>query len=145
MHAPPAGGIHGPMTSSTGRRHTRQRTAVADVLDGLDEFRTAQEVHDLLRGRGDGVGLATVYRNLQAMADAGEVDVVRTPDGQAAYRRCAEHHHHHLICRRCGRTVEVEFPNFEDVVAALAGRHGFTSVDHEVELYGLCASCAAAS
>lgn len=129
-----------PVTSSPGpKRHTRQRTAVAEVLDDLAEFRTAQEVHDLLRHRGQGVGLATVYRNLQSMADDGDVDVVRTPDGQAAYRRCAEHHHHHLICRVCGRAVEVEFPNFEALVSKLAAAHGFTAVDHELELYGLCA------
>ncbi|WP_040161128.1 Fur family transcriptional regulator [Nigerium massiliense] len=128
------------MTSTPGpRRATRQRSAVSALMVGLDEFHTAQEVHDLLRHQGESVGLATVYRNLQAMADDGELDVVRTPDGQSAYRHCAGHHHHHLICRACGHTVEVEFPNFEETVARVAAEHGFTAVDHEVELFGLCA------
>jgi Fur family ferric uptake transcriptional regulator len=132
--------------TTTPQRRTRQRATIAEVLAELDEFRTAQDIHDLLRHRGDSVGLATVYRNLQAMADAGEVDVVRTPDGQASYRACGEathEHHHHLICRSCGRTVEIAFPGVEDLIAKLATEHGFTDVDHSIELHGLCADCAA--
>lgn len=132
------------MTSATApQRRTRQRVAVEEVVAGLTEFRSAQEIHDLLEARGERVGLATVYRTLQALADAGEADVVRTPDGQNAYRPCgqARHHHHHLICRSCGRTVEVEFETMEQVVASLARQHGFTAVDHDLELFGLCAAC----
>lgn len=124
-------------------RRTRQRTAVASVLSGCEEFRTAQEVHELLRRRGEQVGLATVYRNLQAMAETGEADVVRLPDGQAAYRHCGQstHHHHHLICRRCGRTVEVQFGDLEERVLAVAREQGFREVGHELKLYGLCSDC----
>lgn len=132
--------------TTTPQRRTRQRATIAEVLAELEEFRTAQDIHDLLRRRGDSVGLATVYRNLQAMAEAGEVDVVRTPDGQASYRACGEAthaHHHHLICRVCGRTLEVEFEGVEELIAALAAQHGFTDVDHSFELHGLCATCAA--
>ena len=74
------------------RRQTRQRSAVLALLDELDGFRTAQELHALLRERGDAVGLATVYRALQALVDDGLVDVLRTEgpgDGSAAYRRHA--------------------------------------------------------
>ncbi|WP_282006403.1 Fur family transcriptional regulator [Propioniciclava sinopodophylli] len=134
--------------TTTPQRRTRQRATIAEVLAELEEFRTAQDIHDLLRRRGDSVGLATVYRNLQAMAEAGEVDVVRTPDGQASYRACGEAthaHHHHLICRVCGRTLEVEFEGVEELIAALAAQHGFTDVDHSFELHGLCATCAAAT
>ena len=133
--------------TTTPQRRTRQRATIAEVLEQFDEFRTAQDIHDLLRHRGDSVGLATVYRTLQAMADADEVDVVRLPDGQATYRACGEatrDHHHHLICRRCGRTVEVEFPGVEELIRKLAARHSFTDVDHSLELHGLCADCAAA-
>ena len=62
---------------------------------------------------GDKVGLATVYRNLQAMAADGEIDMLRTDDGEAVYRACSTGHHHHLVCRDCGRTVEVEGPTVE--------------------------------
>lgn len=133
--------------TGTPLRRTRQRATIADVLTDLEEFRTAQDIHDLLRHRGDTVGLATVYRTLQSMAEAGEVDVVRTPDGQASYRACGQadrHHHHHLICRSCGRTVELHLDAVEALIDSLAERHGFTDVDHSLELYGLCAVCSAA-
>lgn len=132
---------------ATPLRQTRQRVAVAEVLAGAAGFSTAQRVHELLAARGEPVSLATVYRHLQGLAESGRIDVIRTPDGQSAYR-CCDHgarHHHHLVCRRCGHTVEVEFGTFEAVVAELAARHGFTEVAHELELFGLCPACAAAS
>ena len=94
-------------------RPTRQRAAVAALLADTDEFRSAQELHALLREAGDKVGLATVYRNLQAMAADGEIDMLRTDEGEAVYRACSTGHHHHLVCRVCGRTVEVEGPTVE--------------------------------
>ncbi|MEU5386167.1 Fur family transcriptional regulator, partial [Kitasatospora cineracea] len=94
-------------------RSTRQRTAVSAVLDEIEDFRSAQELHDMLKHRGDSVGLTTVYRTLQSLAEAGEVDVLRTAEGEAVYRRCSSGHHHHLVCRHCGATVEVEGPAVE--------------------------------
>jgi Fur family transcriptional regulator, ferric uptake regulator len=123
-------------------RSTRQRAAVAAALDEVDEFRSAQELHDLLRHRGDSVGLTTVYRTLQSLADAGEVDVLRTDDGEAMYRRCSRGHHHHLVCRSCGRTVEVEGPAVEKWADAVAATHGFVDVAHTMEIFGTCAQCA---
>ena len=72
--------------TSTPQRRTRQGTVIVDALAGLDEFKTAQDIHDLLRARGEKIGLATVYRHLQSLTDSGEVDVIRTDDGQASYR-----------------------------------------------------------
>ncbi|MDT5102517.1 MAG: Fur family transcriptional regulator, ferric uptake regulator, partial [Mycobacterium sp.] len=89
-------------------RSTRQRAAISALLENRDEFRSAQELHDELRRRGDGIGLTTVYRTLQSMAAAGLLDTLRTDTGESLYRRCSEHHHHHLVCRACGTTVEVQ-------------------------------------
>lgn len=129
--------------STTPQRRTRQRAAVVEVLAGNNAFLTAQEIHEALGERGAPVGLATVYRTLTALAEAGQVDVLRTGDGQTAYRGCERtgQHHHHLICRRCGRTVEFQLPGVEMLVDALAADHGFTGVDHELELYGTCPDC----
>ncbi|MGH3327449.1 MAG: Fur family transcriptional regulator [Streptomycetales bacterium] len=122
-------------------RATKQRAAVAAVLDQINDFRSAQELHDLLRHRGESVGLTTVYRTLQALADAGEVDVLRTTEGEAVYRRCSSGHHHHLVCRSCGHTVEVEGPAVERWADRVAGAHGFTQVSHTLEVFGTCAAC----
>ena len=134
------------MTEQTGssgpaQRRTRQRAAVEEVVRELSEFRTAQQIHDDLRHRGDGVGLTTVYRNLQLMADAGELDAIRTTDGETAYRRCSGGHHHHLVCRSCGRTVEVSGPAVERWANAVAAEHGFREVSHDLEIFGTCGSC----
>jgi Fur family ferric uptake transcriptional regulator len=128
-----------------GVRSTRQRTAVADVLERVDGFRSAQDLHDLLRHDGASVGLTTVYRHLQALADAGQVDVLRTDDGEAVYRRCpTDEHHHHLVCRSCGRSVEVDGPEVEAWASSVAASHGFSDVTHTVEVFGTCAACASA-
>ena len=136
MSAPAAG--EGP-----GRRPTRQRSAVLALLDDVAEFRSAQELHAMLRDRGEGVGLATVYRTLQALVEGGQVDVIRAGDGESVYRRCSTEHHHHLMCRRCGRTVEVADPPVERWAARVAAAHGFVDVSHQVEVFGTCAGCSA--
>ena len=130
--------------SVPGQRATRQRAAIADLLDELTDFRSAQEIHEELRRRGEGIGLTTVYRTLQALSDAGEIDVLRTGTGEASYRRCSEHHHHHLVCRTCGKTVEVEGPAVEHWAERVAVQHGFAEVSHTVEILGVCAGCRAA-
>lgn len=125
-----------------GRRSSRPRRLVRETLDESDGFVSAQQVFDEIRTSGEKVGLSTVYRNLQGMADAGEVDVLRTDDGEALYRKCGTRHHHHLVCRRCGRAVEVEGPAVERWADAAAAAHGFVDVTHTVELFGVCADCA---
>jgi Fur family ferric uptake transcriptional regulator len=123
-------------------RNTRQRAEVLALLSGTDEFRSAQQLHAELRARGTGVGLATVYRTLQRLAEAGEVDQMRLADGEQAYRRCSRsQHHHHLVCRSCGRTVEVEGPAVERWTERLAAEHGFTDVSHTLEIFGTCTGC----
>ena len=133
-----------PANQPSPARSTRQRTAVASLLAEVDDFRSAQELHDLLKHRGDSVGLTTVYRTLQSLAETGQVDVVRTDDGEAVYRRCSSgSHHHHLVCRSCGTAVEVEGPAVEAWAGKVAAEHGFTEVEHTLEIFGTCANCAA--
>ena len=122
---------------------TRQRLAVSRALAESGGFQSAQTLHDAMRRAGESVGLTTVYRHLQALADAGEVDVLRTADGESVYRRCqVEDHHHHLVCRSCGATVEVTGPTVERWAAQVATAHGFRDVTHTVEVFGTCPSCA---
>ena len=110
-------------------------------MASFDDFRSAQEIHDLLGRRGDPVGLATVYRTLQRLAEAGEVDMLRSEDGEAIYRRCSDTHHHHLVCRTCGATVEVEGPAVERWTSSIAGEHGYSDVSHNLEIFGTCPDC----
>jgi Fur family ferric uptake transcriptional regulator len=129
---------------TNGQRSTRQKRALAALLDDSRGFRSAQDFFAELRGRGENVGLTTIYNQLGALAEAGEVDAVRTESGEVLYRRCATvSHHHHLVCRLCGRTVEVEGPEVEQWADRVASGHGFVEVTHTVEVVGTCSECSA--
>lgn len=123
-------------------RSTRQRAAIVALLEEVDGFRSAQDLHDELRRRGENIGLTTVYRTLQSLAAADLVDGVRTDTGESVYRRCeAPHHHHHLVCRSCGSAVEVSGRDVEAWAAEVAAAHGYSDVNHTIELFGTCADC----
>ncbi|WNM25499.1 Fur family transcriptional regulator [Demequina capsici] len=123
-------------------RMTRQRTAVLEAL-GHGDFRSAQSWHDLLRHDGSNIGLATVYRTLQSLAEAGDVDTVVTDAGETLYRRCEtpEVHHHHLRCRVCGAAEDIDIPDLEEFAARIGAEHGFSDIAHMLELTGVCSSC----
>ena len=125
-------------------RQTRQAAAIEGLLREADGFRTAQEVHDELRHRGDRVGLTTVYRHLNLLAENHLADVVHRADGESQFRLCgaaavdSDGHHHHIVCRECGRSVEVEGPEVEAWAERVAAAAGYTEISHTVELFGLC-------
>lgn len=124
-------------------RSTRQKRALAAILETSDGFRSAQDLFADLQVRGENMGLTTVYNQLRTLADNGEIDALRGDDGETLYRRCdTEHHHHHLVCRFCGRTIEVEGPEVEDWAAHTAKRHRFVDVTHTIEILGTCGQCA---
>jgi Fur family ferric uptake transcriptional regulator len=128
-------------TTEGALRPTRQRRAISAAMETFEDFRSAQEIHALLTDRGDPVGLSTVYRTLQTLAEAGEIDALRTESGESIYRRCSATHHHHLVCRSCGATVEVEGPTVETWTRSIAAAHGYSDVSHTLEIFGTCGDC----
>jgi Fur family ferric uptake transcriptional regulator len=131
-------------TPAAPRRTSRKKPHIERVLATAAGFVSAQQVYDSLRADGVAVSLPTVYRRLQAMAEAGEVDVVQTDAHESVYRRCTPGHHHHLICTRCGSATEVAGQAVEAWIAEVAGANGFEVSDHRIEIYGVCAVCRAA-
>jgi len=129
--------------SGVQERSTRQKRALAAALEASDHFRSAQDLFTQMRGQGENVGLTTIYNQLRALAEAGEVDSLRTTTGETLYRRCNTHtHHHHLVCRDCGATVEVEGPEVERWADRVASTHGFVDITHTIEILGQCSTCA---
>lgn len=123
-------------------RKTRQRAEVLALLREMEGFHSAQQLHQMLLARKAGVGLTTVYRTLQLLVDADEIDSTRLPGGEQLFRRCSQgRHHHHLVCRDCGRTVEVAGPVVERWADRVAAQHGFVDVGHTLEIFGTCAEC----
>ena len=124
-------------------RSTRQKRALAAVLDGSVGFRSAQDLFAELRANGERVGLTTVYNQLRTLADAGEIDILRADEGETLYRRCSsESHHHHLSCRSCGMTVEIAADEVEAWAERTAAEHNFRDVQHTLEIVGICGECA---
>jgi len=124
-------------------RSTRQKRALAAVLDSSDGFRSAQDLYAELRSKGEHVGLTTVYNQLRSLAELGEVDALRSGDGETLYRRCGTgSHHHHLVCRYCGHTVEVAGLEVEGWAEQIASAHRFVDTVHTLEIVGTCADCA---
>lgn len=126
-------------------RNTRQSTAIERVLREADGFRTAQQLFDEVRGQGHKIGLTTVYRHLNLLAELGSADIVHRDDGEAQFRLCGpmaetdrHRHHHHVVCRTCGRSVEVSGPEVEEWAERVAAAAGYTEVTHTVEVFGLC-------
>jgi Fur family ferric uptake transcriptional regulator len=124
------------------KRNTWQREAVRQALDASADFVSAQRLHARLHDAGSPIGLATVYRALGDLAAEGDADSLQSPDGEALYRTCdTGGHHHHLICRVCGRTVEIAADEVESWAHDVAARNGFTAPTHVVDVFGLCAEC----
>ncbi len=123
------------------KRNTWQREAVREALDDSDGFVSAQTLYASLKGSGSSVGLATVYRALADLAVEGDADSLRQ-DGESLYRACTPGiHHHHLICRSCGRTVEIAADEVEEWAQRVAAQHGFTRAKHVVDVFGSCPEC----
>ncbi|MDN6135627.1 MAG: transcriptional repressor [Brevibacterium sp.] len=123
-------------------RSTAQKAVISSALDNEKRFVSAQQLHRTLEDHGHTVGLATVYRQLNALSESGHADSIIIAEKQL-FRACAqEEHHHHLVCESCGKAVEIEPPS-EDWITTTAHAHGFQVTRHEFEIFGLCAECAA--
>jgi Fur family transcriptional regulator, ferric uptake regulator len=122
------------------KRNTKQREEVWRALERNPGFVSAQDLHQALRDIGSTIGLATVYRTLNALADEGNVDAL-TREGENLYRACSPGHHHHIICRECGLTKEIEATAVEAWAKAVAAEHGYADPQHIVDIFGTCGAC----
>ncbi len=120
-------------------RNTRQRSAIRDAIAQADRPLLPQEVLDAAQQQVPGLGIATVYRNLKALVDEGELQPVNLPGENPRFELAGRHHHHHFQCRQCDRVFDVHACPGD--LSALAPQ-GFTVEDHDLTLYGRCKDCA---
>ncbi len=129
-------------TSGSGERSTRQKKALAKVMDESKSFLSAQEIFTILRINGEHVGLTTIYNQLRSLSDQGKLDSIKSESGEVLYRRCnSNHHHHHLICRICGTSIEIEPPGFEQWAEKVSLENSFSDITHVIEITGICKKC----
>ena len=122
-------------------RATRQNTAIREALEAAGRPLSPAEVLDEARRHVAALGLATVYRNLKALVDAGEIQVVTLPGEAARYELARHGHHHHFRCDACQKVFDV--PGCPGDLGGLAPP-GFVVDRHEITLYGRCSACAPA-
>lgn len=127
-----------------GYRRGGARRAVVELLDRQNCCLSAQEIFDDLRKVRRPVGIASVYRALDALVDLRLVKRVDAGDGIARYEPSPAdgEHHHHLVCRDCGKVEAFSDPRLERAIDRVAGGLGYSVDEHEVVLTGACADCA---
>ncbi len=121
-------------------RNTRQRGAIRRAFQRTNRPLGTDEVLELARGEVNGLGIATVYRNIRTLVDEGWLDTVQLPGGSPRYELRGKGHHHHFHCSHCDRVF--------DVTSCSGSVHtmvppGFVLERHLIVLGGLCAECAA--
>ena len=131
----------GALIDAAGLRPTRQRVTILRAVAGERRPVTAQDLYARMRGARGSPGLATIYRTLGALTEAGILRTFPAGEGEVAYRLCDPGHHHHLICEGCGQVVEIPSCEVEEWASGVARRRGFTTTGHQADIFGLCTTC----
>ncbi|MEO0395556.1 MAG: Fur family transcriptional regulator [Cyanobacteria bacterium P01_A01_bin.137] len=121
-------------------RLTRNQERILQALQGLEQAISAQDLHSDLRQTGSRIGLATVYRALEALKLDGTVQVRTLSNGESLYSLTHEDRHH-LTCLRCGDSLPIEECPVHDLETHLNDSHHFRIFYHTLEFFGLCAKC----
>ncbi len=124
-----------------GYRLTAPRRAVVAVMAAAGRVLEAGEVFAQARQRCPSLGLVTVYRTLDTLAELGLIERVHRPDGCHGYLPAASGHQHLLLCRSCGRGTYFEGDDLSALMQAVAEQSGFQVQEHWLQLFGLCAAC----
>lgn len=122
-------------------RITKQRMTIVEEFAALGRYVTAKDLHERLARKRGGVGLATVYRTLEALLEIGAASAQPQPHGETAYLFCPPEHHHHAVCTKCGKVENVPCRSVGLFARALNSNLRFTLKQHRLEFFGICARC----
>ena len=134
--------IFGQYIRNNGMLHSSQREQILDIFLKTERHPTINDLYDLVRKKNPKIGLATVYRTMKVICDAGLAREMDFGDGLRRFEHKHKHQHHdHLICLKCGRIIEVRSPEIEKLQENLAKKHRFKTVRHRMEIFGICRTC----
>jgi len=125
----------------SGHRLTRQRQLVLDVLEGSEEHLDAETLYGRVKARDPNVSLATVYRTLAMLKKVGLVEEHRLGEEHAHFETAQDEPHYHFTCLGCGKVIEFDAPQVEQVVQELSERKGLQVSDVHLFLSGYCMQC----
>ncbi|MZP28618.1 transcriptional repressor [Heliobacterium undosum] len=113
------------------------------LLNGDDAHLSAEDLYGIVKQQNPEIGLATVYRTLELLAEIDVLQKIDFGDGRLRYELASEeaHHHHHLICTRCGKVLEFEDDLLDSLEQAIQRRNQFRILDHQLKFFGVCKEC----
>lgn len=128
-----------------GFKMTPQRQVILQAfLDNPEGHLSAEDVLGIVRKQVESLGLATVYRTLELFSDLGVLHKMDFGDGRSRYEMASfqdSHYHHHLVCLDCGVVKEFDDDLLDALEEAITAKESFKIVDHQLKLFGYCASC----
>lgn len=134
--------IFGRYLKNEGLLNSQPRNQILEIFLKTEEHPTINDLYDRVRKKHPEIGLATVYRTMKIICDAGLARQTDFGDGRKRFEHKYQHQHHdHLICLQCGRIIEVVSPKIEKLQDILAKKHNFTPVRHRMQIFGTCKSC----
>lgn len=122
-------------------KHSKQRNQIIEYFLDMNDHVSAEELHAHARQQGSTAGMATIYRTLNLLKDAGLVEQKQFADGKAVFElEYPDSHHDHLICTKCGKVVEFEDERIEKLQEEVAKKYGMKLTHHSLDLFGVCVS-----
>ena len=130
-----------------GFKMTTQRRVVFEILaEKVDEHLSPEEIYELIKDKYPEMGLATIYRTLQLFEEFGLVYKLNFDDGCYRYEILSPnsnevHQHHHLICKKCGKIIEVKEDLMNSLEEIIEKQYNFEIKNHMVKFTGICSQC----
>ena len=121
-------------------RLTTQRQIILEELGKVTSHPTANEVYDMVRKRLPRIGLGTVYRNLELMAETGIILKLEVGGTQKRFDATTEPHYH-IRCLSCGKVDDIEIPVIADINKTAAELSNYQVLGHHIEFSGTCSEC----
>lgn len=123
-------------------KNTSQRMIILKAFLRQKSHLSTEDFYLKLRKKNPGIGYATVHRTLKLFSECGIASELNFGDGQMRFEVSYDNEHHdHLVCTDCGRIIEFENQQIEQLQRDVANTHNFIIKDHRLELYGLCSDC----
>jgi len=127
-------------TNESMMRLTTQRQIILEELAKVRTHPTASELYDMVRKRLPRIGLGTVYRNLELMAETGMILKLEVGGTQKRFDAVTDTHYH-IRCSRCGKVDDIDTPVMEELVKEAAASSSYQVIGHHVEFNGICPNC----
>lgn len=121
-------------------RNTKQKSVILDAVLSATTHPTAEQVYEKVATQIPNISLGTVYRNLNKLAECGQIRKVAVPDRPDRFDRTL-HPHNHIICISCGAFGDIEDVPYDTFLSAGIAKNGFEIIGHETVFFGKCQHC----